>query len=130
MDGGQLYGRGMSFPPRVGQDGRIAWSEGETNIRESIRVILLTEEKERTRLPNFGGGLQRFLFEPNTVATQSQIQDRITKALQLWEPRILVSQVDVQQDPSDPQAAIASIAYQLVATRVQQTVTLSVQLAT
>lgn len=130
MDGGQLYGRGMSFPPRVGQDGRIAWSEGETNIRESVRVILLTEEKERTRLPNFGGGLQRFLFEPNTVATQSQIQDRITKALQLWEPRILVSQVDVQQDPSDPQAAIASIAYQLVATQVQQTVTLSVQLAT
>jgi phage baseplate assembly protein W len=130
MDGGQLYGRGMSFPPRVGQDGRIAWSEGETNIRESIRVILLTEEKERIRLPNFGGGLQRFLFEPNTVATQSQIQDRITKALQLWEPRILVDQVDVQPDPSDPQAAIATIAYKLVATQVQQTVTLGVQLAT
>jgi uncharacterized protein len=130
MDGGQLYGRGMSFPPRVGQDGRIAWSEGETNIRESIRVILLTEEKERIRLPNFGGGLQRFLFEPNTVVTQSQIQDRITNALQLWEPRILVSQVDVQPDPSDPEAAIATIAYKLVATQVQQTVTLSVQLAT
>jgi len=120
----------MSFPPRVGQDGRIAWSEGETNIRESIRVILLTEEKERIRLPNFGGGLQRFLFEPNTVVTQSQIQDRITKALQLWEPRILVNQVDVQPDPSDSQAAIATIAYKLVATQVQQTVTLSVQLAT
>ena len=130
MDGGQLYGRGMSFPPRVGQDGRIAWSEGETNIRESIRVILLTEEKERIRLPNFGGGLQRFLFEPTTVATQSQIQDRISKALQLWEPRILVNQVDVQPDPSDPQAAIATIAYKLVATQVQQSVTLSVQLAT
>ena len=43
MDGGQLYGRGMSFPPRVGPDGRIAWSEGETNIRESIQIILLTE---------------------------------------------------------------------------------------
>jgi len=130
MDGGQLYGRGMSFPPRVGQDGRIAWSEGETNIREAIRVILLTEQKERLRLPSFGGGLQRFLFEPNTVATQSQIQDSITKALQLWEPRILVSQVDVQQDPSDPQAAIATITYKLVATQVQQTVTLGVQLAT
>ena len=130
MDGGQLYGRGMSFPPRVGQDGRIAWSEGETNIREAIRVILLTEQKERLRLPNFGGGLQRFLFEPNTVATQSQIQDSITKALQLWEPRILVSQVDVQPDPSDPQAAIATITYKLVATQVQQTITLGVQLAT
>jgi uncharacterized protein len=130
MDGGQLYGRGMSFPPRVGQDGRIAWSEGESNIREAIQVVLMTEEKERINLPTFGAGLQQYLCEPNTVATQSRIQDRITKALQLWEPRISVTQVDVRQDPSDCQAAIASIAYKLVATQVQQTVNISVKLAT
>jgi len=128
MNGGQLYGSSMSFPPRIGPDGRIAWSEGETNIRESIQVILLTEPKERLRLAPFGGGLQQFLFEPNTVRTQSQIQDTITKALAAWEPRILVKQVDVQDDPSDPQAAIATITYQLVATQIQQTMTLSVQL--
>lgn len=128
MDGGQLYGRGMSFPPRVGADGRIAWSEGEVNIREAIQVILKTEEKERINLPSFGAGLQRYLFEPNTVATQTQIGDRITKALQLWEPRISVTEVDVQQDPSDPQSAIASISYKLVATQIQQNLNVSVQL--
>lgn len=130
MNGGQLYGSSMSFPPRVGPDGRIAWSQGETNVRESIQVILLTDPNERMRLPSFGGGLQHFLFEPNTVRTQSQIQDTITKALALWEPRILVNQVDVQQDPFNPQAAIATITYKLVATQIQQTVTLSVQLGT
>lgn len=128
MDGGQLYGRGISFPPRVGVDGRIAWSEGETNIREAIQVILKTEEKERINLPGFGAGLQRYLFEPNTVSTQTQIKDRITKALQLWEPRISVTQVDVQRDPSDPQSAIASVAYKLVATQIAQSVNVSVQL--
>jgi len=128
MDGGQLYGRGMSFPPRVGADGRIAWSEGETNIREAIQVILKTEEKERINLPGFGAGLQRYLFEPNTVATQTLIKDRITKALQLWEPRISLTQVDVQQDPSDPQSAIASIAYKLVATQIAQSLNVSVRL--
>jgi len=128
MDGGQLYGRGMSFPPRVGDDGRIAWSEGDTNVREAIQIILKTEEKERLNLPTFGAGLQRYLFEPNNVATQTQISDRITKALQLWEPRISVTEVDVQEDPSDPQAAIASISYRLVATQIQQTVNVSVQL--
>jgi phage baseplate assembly protein W len=118
----------MSFPPRVGPDGRIAWSEGERNIREAIQIVLKTEEKERINLPTFGAGLQRYLFEPNTVATQSQIKDRITAALQLWEPRISITQVDVQQDPADQQAAIASIAYRLVATQVEQTVRVSVQL--
>ena len=127
MDGGQLYGRGMAFPPRVGTDGRIAWSEGETNIRESIQIILQTEERERIRLPQFGAGLQRYLFEPNTVATRFQIQDRVTKSLQLWEPRISVSSVDVQEDPADPQSAIATIDYKLVATQVKQSVSLSVR---
>ena len=130
MDGGQLYGRSMSFPPRVGGDGRIAWSEGDTNIREAIQVILQTAENERINLPGFGAGLQVYLFEPNTVATRFQIQDRITRALQLWEPRVSVTEVDVVQDPSDPQAAIATITYKLVSTQITGSVSLSVQLST
>lgn len=128
MNGGELYGRSMSFPPRVGDDGRIAWSEGETNVREAIQIILQTEEKERINLPTFGAGLRRYLFEPNNVATQTQIRDRITKTLQLWEPRIAITEVDVQQDPSDAQAAIATISYKLVATQIEQTLNVGVQL--
>jgi len=125
---GELYGRGVAFPPHVGADGRIAWSEGELNIRETIEIILKTEERERINLASFGGGLRQFLFEPNTVATRFQIQDRITRALQAWEPRITVSSVDVTEDPRDPQAAIAVINYQLVATRAASQVSLRVQL--
>jgi hypothetical protein len=128
MDGGKLYGRSMSFPPRVGEDGRIVWSQGETNIREAIQIILRTEERERLNLPGFGAGLQRYLFEPNTVSTRFQIQDRITKSLQLWEPRISVSEVAVEQDPSDAQAALATIEYKLVATQVQERMNVSVKL--
>ncbi|HEV8182852.1 MAG TPA: GPW/gp25 family protein [Candidatus Angelobacter sp.] len=128
MDGGKLYGRGMSFPPRVGDDGRIAWSEGETNIREMIQVILRTQERERLNLPTFGAGLQQYLFEPNTVTTRFQVQDRITKALQLWEPRISLTDVNVEQDPDDAQAAIATIEYKLVATQVKETINVSVKL--
>jgi hypothetical protein len=129
MDGGTLYGRGMGFPPRVGADGRVAWSEGETNIREAIQIVLQTEERERLNLPQFGGGLRKFLFEPNTVTTRFQIEDRITKALELWEPRIAITSVQVEPDPSDTQAAIATIQYRLVATQVKESVTVNVQLA-
>ncbi len=129
MDAGQLYGRGMAFPPRVGADGHIAWSEGEANIREAIEIILRTEERERVNLPSFGAGLRRFLFEPNNVATRFQIEDRITKALQQWEPRILVKSVDAEEDPRDPQSAVVTINYQLVATQSTAQVTINVQLA-
>ena len=129
MNNGQIFGKGISFPPRVGPDGRVQWSEGEENIRESVRVILLTEQRERLRLANFGGGLARYLFEPNTVTTRQIIADRISRELAQWEPRITVESVEVEADPADAQAAIATIRYRLVATRAAETITLGVSLA-
>ena len=115
LEAGKVFGRGISFPPRVSADGRLVWSAGEQNIREAIRVILLTEERERINLPSFGGGLGKFLFEPNTVMTRHLIQDRITTALASWEPRIQIESVEVVPDPEDSQAAIVTITYQLIA---------------
>jgi len=128
MDSARILGQGISFPPRVGSDGRVTWSAGETNVRDAIRVILMTDQQERLRLPSFGGGLGRFLFEPNTVTTRHLIQDRISRALDQWEPRISVESVDVEPDPDDGQAAIATITYKLVATQSRERVGLSVAL--
>jgi len=125
---GKIFGKGISFPPRVGADGRVVWSEGEPNIREAIKVILLTELNERLRLPDFGGGLNRFLFEPNTATTRQLIRDRITKALAQWEPRIIVQTVAVEPDAQDPQSATATIHYKLVATQSTERVSLNVTL--
>jgi hypothetical protein len=128
MDAGQIYGRGIAFPPHVGTDGRVAWSEGDRNIREAIEIILKTEERERINLPSFGGGLRRFLFEPNTVATRHQIEDRITRSLEEWEPRIAITSVEVEEDSRDLQAATATIHYQLVATSASSQISLRVNL--
>lgn len=128
MDAGKLFGRGISFPPRVGADGRIVWSAGEENIREAIRVILLTQRGERLRLPEFGSSLAAVLFEPNTVTTRHLIREQIVKALELWEPRIAVDAVQVEVDADDPQAAIATIEYKLVATQARERVSVSVAL--
>ena len=128
MSAGAVLGRGISFPPRVGADGRLAWSEGEQNIREAIRVVLMTELNERLRLPEFGAGLGRFLFEPNTTSTRHVLREQIAGALAAWEPRISVEDVDVEEDPADPEAAVATVEYRLVATQARERVTLSVPL--
>jgi Bacteriophage baseplate protein W len=127
-DPGKILGRGISFPPRVGADGRIQWSVGETNVRESIQIILLTEQGERVRLAEFGGGLGQLLFEPNNVVTRHLVEDRITKALAQWEPRIRVDSVSVDPSPDSTQEAIATINYKLVATQVHERVSLNVTL--
>lgn len=129
MDAGKLYGRGISFPPRVGEDGRVAWSVGEANIRDAIRVILLTEPGERLLRPDFGAGLRRFLFEPNTVTTRRAIEEAITNALKDWEARIAVESVTVEEEPDDPRAVLATVTYRLVATSAVERVSLSVGVA-
>jgi phage baseplate assembly protein W len=128
MDVGRLIGKGISFPPRIGADGRFVWSDGPDNIRECIRIILMTEQRERLRLSEFGGGLGRLLFEPNTATTRHLIEDRIAKALAAWEPRIAVDTVDVQEDIANPMEAIATIVYRLVATQNLERLSLSVSL--
>lgn len=129
MDAGRLFGRGISFPPRIGSDGRVAWSVGEQNVREAIRVILLTQRRERVRLPEFGGDLDRYLFEPNTVTTRHLLREQVVKALTRWEPRIAVEEVQVETDPTDPESAIVTIHYQLIATQARERVSLNVSLS-
>ena len=128
IDSGQLLGRGIGFPPRIGADGRVGWSEADENVRDAITIILQTDRGERLRLAQFGAGLSRVLFEPNTVATQRQLAERILNALTVWEPRIDVQSVDVQADPNVPSAAIATIQYTLVATQASQQLTVAVEL--
>ena len=129
MAGDTVFGSGISFPVRLGPDGRVAVSSGPDNIREMIRVVLLTEPGERLFLPEFGGGVGRFLFEPNTVATRRLVQERIEEAMKRWEPRVALESVTVEEDPDDAQSAIATVRYRLVANRVSEQVSVRVQLA-
>ncbi len=124
----QLIGRGIAFPPRVDAEGRLAWSEGAEHVRESIRIILSTERRERVRMPEFGGGLRSFLFAPNTPATHRLIQETIKRALGRWEPRVRVESVQVLTNPGEPRGAIATIHYRLVATQVTDRVDLHLRL--
>ena len=123
-----LFGQGLSFGPRVGADGRLAWSAGEDNVRESIRVILLTEPGERLMREDFGCGLRRFLFEPNTATTRQLIRERITKAIGRWEPRVSVDDVTVETSAADPRLVGVDIFFRLVATQAMGRMSLTVQL--
>jgi uncharacterized protein len=128
VDPGLLFGRGIAFPPRIDADGRLAWSVGEDNVRDAIRILLTTRPGERLFIPDLGAGLDRMLFEPNTVSTRQSIKDRITRTLQQWEPRLALDTVDVDPDPDDRQAAIATITYRLIATQVREQISVKVTL--
>ncbi|HLT19396.1 MAG TPA: GPW/gp25 family protein [Thermomicrobiales bacterium] len=126
--GRHLLGQGLSFPPRVDASGRLALSADEDNVRESIRLILLTEPGERVMREEFGCGLRRFLFEPNTVRTRELIRERVARAITLWEPRVVVEDVSVEADRDDPRLLAITIRFRLIATQALGRVGLTIQL--
>lgn len=130
MNIGQLFGRSVAFPPRIGPNGQWSWSEGSQNIQESIQIILQTEIGERLMLQSFGAGLGQFLFEPNTTATRRLIQERVENALSLWEPRIRLQNVQVDTVPTNAQSVVITLEYELIATAENNRLVLAVNLGT
>lgn len=128
IDFGQLLGRGMSFYPQLNNQNRMAWSEGIENIRQAMRIILTTEPGERLMLSDFGAGLKRFLFEPNTTTTHRLMEEHIRQSLDIWEPRIGIDSVDIIADENDPQLARVTIYFTLIATQASDQLQLQVQL--
>jgi len=121
-------GQGLSFPPRVGADGRLAWSVGEDNVRESIRVILMTEVGERLMREEFGCGLRQYLFEPNNVATRQRIQDSIVNSITRWESRVSLDAVTVDPDDNDPRRVNIVVLFRLIATQSASRISFNLQL--
>lgn len=105
-----VLGRGLSLPLCPDASGRMARAEGPEKVRQAIFIILDTEPGERLMLPEFGCGLRRYLMQPNNAATRADIERAVNLALQRWEPRIRVSQVDVTPG-ADPSLVMIEIQY-------------------
>lgn len=104
-------GVGFAFPlvPGPGFD----WISGGDAVAQALRTLLLTEPGERIGRPNYGVGLRRFLFAPNSVTTRALIQDAVTSAIKRDEPRVKLDAVEVYPDPVEPTLCRIRIRYLL-----------------
>jgi phage baseplate assembly protein W len=66
--------------------------------------------------PDFGTGLNDFLFEPINTTTLATIQKRIKDSLIDWEPRIDVMSVSVTPDDKNAAMLIIELTYRVRAT--------------
>jgi phage baseplate assembly protein W len=110
-----FLGVGWSFPVKpVG--GQLQFAAYEDDVEQAVQIILLTERGERPMLPEFGGGLRRFLFEPNSPATHRAMERVVKAALIDWEPRITVERVTVSPDTTEPNLVFIHVDYLVRAT--------------
>lgn len=67
-------------------------------IMENVKRILLTLPGEDVGDLSFGCRLREYIFEFENVLLED-IEQVIISALNKWEPRIVIFNVDVKQDP-------------------------------
>ena len=79
-------GRHLSFPFRVGNDGRaVQISTLEEHVRDELVQLLLTNPAERLFLPEFGGGVRRLVFEgADEATTGAMAKALITQNIRRW----------------------------------------------
>ena len=111
-----FLGRGWTFPAGVDATGRIALSEYEEDIREALRIILLTSKGERMMRPDFGAGLHDFVFESMSATNIGRVQAAVTDALVKWEPRVEVIGVKVEPEQGELGKLLIDIEYLVRAT--------------
>ena len=97
-------GAGLGQPLGPDESGSLRTASGPEKVRQSIFTILDTERGERVMRPDFGCGLSRWLMAPNSPATRAGIEREVRSALQRWEPRITLA--DVQVNATDDRAMV------------------------
>lgn len=111
-----ILGTGWSFPLRIDSRGGIALTRFETDIEESVRIILGTAKGERRMRPNFGCDIHTLIFAPNNATTWGLAAHYVKEALGWWEPRIEVTEIDPKPDTEDASRLLVNIKYRIKAT--------------
>jgi len=111
-----FVGTGWQFPIRVNPLGGLSYSSGEENIAECIWVILATAQGERQMIPQFGCGMQEYVFAPNNANTFGNVAHLVRKALTTYEARIDVLDVQVETTPDEPNKVLIRVDYRIRST--------------
>jgi phage baseplate assembly protein W len=111
-----FLGVGWAFPPCVASDGGNRIAVYDEDIRQSLRIILGTDQGERVMRPDFGAGLRSFIFGPINHTTLQRVKARVQDALIRWEARIDVLQVKVTLDARERSKLLIDISYRVRAT--------------
>ncbi|MCU0438929.1 MAG: GPW/gp25 family protein [Raineya sp.] len=115
-----FLGVGWKFPPSFDkQDRSVRMVSEEKDIEESLRILLSTKPGERVLNLAYGCDMRRFLFEPIDTTTVTLMKSTIEQAINNYEPRIELNDVNIEPDDEEPTLIYIDITYtvQLTNTR-------------
>jgi phage baseplate assembly protein W len=112
-----FLGRGWSFPPSFDHGKQqVVMAERETDIEQSLQILLTTALGERVMQPQYGCDMEEYLFESMNTTTKSLVLDRIRRAILFFEPRIDAQSIVLDDSRQNAGVLEVSIDYVVRAT--------------
>ena len=62
-------------------------------VKQNFKMLLLTNPGERVMEPDFGVGLQQYLFENFTESTFAKIERKILKQAKIYLPAVAIEEI-------------------------------------
>ena len=90
-------------------------------VKQSIRNILLTNFTERPFMQRFGGNLTDMLFRLSTEIDDANLEDRIVRSIQTYEPRAQVLNINSVISADNNEVRV-TVRFLVVSTLQQDTV--------
>lgn len=91
----------IDFPYHFDGRGRTALTDDEDHIRDMIEQLLFTSPGERVNRPDYGSGLLRMVFEPNSPELAAALEFTMRGTIQRWLGDIIELQaLEVTSDDS------------------------------
>lgn len=101
----EFLGSGMKFPPQINPaTGRFEVAKGETSVKESVYIILMTQKSERWIRPEFGSSLMNYTFMDTSTTMLNMMAREVARDLMQQEPRL--ADVKVRIDSTSKQGCL------------------------
>jgi len=98
----EFLGRGWRFPILPDATGSLGWVEGQENVEQSLKILLLTAVGERVMRPTFGTEAPLLVFAPGSDPYLRRLEQSIRDAVTNFEPRVDLLEVLAETGVSDP----------------------------
>jgi hypothetical protein len=114
----------LDFPFHFDGTGRTAGTDLDEHVRDLIEQVLLTAPGERVMRPDFGAGLLRLVFEPNSSTLAATTQFLVQSALQQHLAHLIAAH-EVTVDAVDSTLQV-TVRYTVLAEAVERTASFTV----
>jgi len=75
-------------------------------VKQNLKHLLLTIPGERLMIPNFGVGLERYLFEPYSVILEADIEARIRNQVDQFMPHVKIENINFSSPTPEGEASM------------------------